>query len=647
MNLIFLDFETFSTRDLPLVGAHKYARDAGIYCMGYAINDGSVSLWKNTDPLPEDFLEAMRGEHRLIAHNAHFEMLLWEHVLTPCYGFPMFKPENFVCTMAEAYAMALPGSLEKCALALGLDAQKDMKSSRIAVQVSQPRSIDPKTGAITWWEDMAKFEILYKYCKQDVEVQRQIYKRTLRLSDSERRIWLKDYEINKRGVYCDLPLIEKAIELVEKEKTRLDERMALITNRSVASCNATSQIVNFLRSEGLEVESIAKSEVIKLLSQPLSERAKECLELRQEAAKSSTAKLISMKNRADDDNRMRGLYQYWGARTGRFSGRGPQPQNFPRNIYGDADVEKIVSLITKSELDGQYGPNMSAVSSILRAFITASPGRTLLGADFSSIEARALAWLSGQEDVLEIFRGHGKIYEHSASQIYRKPIEKITKEERQIGKVAVLALGYGGGKGAFQSMARNYGVTVSDDKAEDIKKNWREANSKIVRYWRELEDAALQAVRDPGKKMSAGPKGREVTFLKKGIALWCRLPSGRLLSYPYVKEEVVTTPWGAEKDAVTVMTELSPSRKWGREPMHGGIFAENVTQAISRDLLTEAILRLEENGYSVMLHTHDEIVCEEKEINEDHFLNLMTTVPAWALGLPIAANAFSGKRYTK
>lgn len=659
MTEMFLDFETKSAVDLKSAGLHKYASHAStdIYCMAYALNDDPVQLWKSGDSLPKDFLEAMAGDYLLIAHNLHFEAILWQSVLTPKYGFPMFDLEKTACSMAMAYAMALPASLEKVALALGLEVQKDMKGSRIAVQVSQPRSQN-WDGSYEWWEDTSKFEILYEYCKQDVNVQREVYRRLLNLSEKEKRVWLLDYKINARGTYCDLPLIESAINIVEAEKARLDERMRKVTNNAVGTCNATAQILAFLAANGVDKESVSKGEVTDLLKTKLPPAVKECLEIRQEAAKSSTSKLMAMKNRAGEDQRMRGLFQYHGARTGRFAGRGPQLQNFKRLPYSEEEVETILQYVATGNLDDMslfFSRPMETISRVLRGFIIAPPGKILLGADFSAIEARVLAWLAGQDDVIEIFRGHGKIYEYVAAQIFKKNLEQVTKAERQIGKVAVLALGYAGGKGAFQNMARAYNVVVSDAEAEAVKLKWRLANAHIVRYWYALEEAAMLAVNTPHREGSttqppvfyAGAEGRKVGFCKRGISLWCKLPSGRKISYPYAKVETVRTPWGQDKEAVTCETELSPSRKWAREPLHGGIFAENITQAVARDLLTEAMLRVEDSSFPVILHAHDEIVCEADSPDEERFEALMTQAPDWAGGLPLKASVFSSKRYIK
>lgn len=301
-----------------------------------------------------------------------------------------------------------------------------------------------------------------------------------------------------------------------------------------------------------------------------------------------------------------------------------------------------------------YGPPTQVLSSCLRAFIAASPGHTLVAADFSSIEARGLAWLADQRDDLAIFESGEDIYLKAASDIYGRRITKDDKDERQIGKVATLALGYQGGVGAFQTMAKAYGVKVSDSEADTIKVAWRDGHKKVVQYWYDLESAAMRAVNNPGASTPVGPAGRQSIFMKppKGNFLLCKLPSKRMLYYPYPSIIDKTMPWGAVKPALQYKGVDSVTRQWKSLDTYGGKLCENITQAICRDLLAGAVIRLEREEFPVVMHVHDEVVCEVPEFLADDRTvgdveRIMSQLPAWAEGFPVEAVGWMGKRYRK
>ena len=670
MIILRRDFETFSACELRDRGMDNYANDptTGVHCMSWAVDDGPVQLW-HPDLDDRDFRHAQRHAEQERAHNAAFEIAINNTIMTRRFGWAPMDPARVRCTMAAAYAMGLPGALENLAPALGLERRKDMAGKRVMLQLAKPREFRADGTPVFWTRADAqeKFVILDSYCCTDTEVERAADRRMVELSESEQRIWQLDYCINQRGIRVDLESIDKAIALVEQEKRRLDAEMLRVTSGVVGKCTEVQLLVKWIRSQGVEIKGLAKADVLDALQGDLPPAVEAALRLRKEAAKSSTAKLIAMKERASADGRVRGIHQYHGAATGRWAGRGIQAQNFPRPRpgIGEAETDDIISHLSEhAYIDMMYGPTMDAIADSLRGMIVAEPEHDLVAVDFSAIEARVLAWLAGQESVLDIFRTHGKIYEHAAAGIYHVPMEKVTKDQRQIGKVAVLALGYGGGVGAFQSMARVYNVKVPDAEAEEIKKAWRDSHPAIVRYWYALEDAAIRALTEGGVQ-SAGPRGREVKFRKAGSFLWLQLPSKRVLCYPYPELRVVETPWGDPKEALTYMTELdSTTRKklgnkvlpdpnangnWCRISTYGGSLAENVTQAVARDLLACAILRIEQRGIKIVMHCHDEIVAEVNSGSScvGDIEQLMCELPSWATGLPVSAEGWQRKRYGK
>lgn len=655
MTILHIDFETYSAEDLRVRGLDNYARhhSTGVHCLGYCFDDEPVELLdfhndRFADDHPVLLHVAAGGE--VVAHNAAFEIAIWNAVCVRKYGWPELKAGQCRCTMAQAYAMALPGSLEQAALALGIDNKKDKAGGRVMLQLARPR---PDGSLWRYADNPGKFEILFAYCRQDVEVERELDARMMHLSAPEQQLWVLDQKINQRGVHVDADSIRDAIRLVENEKARLDAAMLRITGGVVGKCTEVQLLIKWIRSRGVEIEGVAKADVLDALAGELPRDVRNALAVRKEAAKSSTAKLMAMRDRASADNRVRGTLQFHGAATGRWSGRGIQVQNFPRPRPTTTKAhiaDMFARLGDRDYIDIQYGPVLDGVADCLRGMVTAAPGHELVAMDFSAIEARVLAWLAGEEKVLDVFRGHGKIYEHAAAGIYDKPIETITKDERQIGKVAVLALGYGGGVGAFQAMARGYNVKVEDERANDIKIAWRQSHPKIVSFWYELERAAMDAV-ELGVPTKAGHPERPITFRKAGSFLWCRLPSRRVLCYPYPRIAARATPWGEQKQALHFWAVNAVTNKWQETSTYGGSLAENVTQAVSACLLREAITACEAEDLPVVFHAHDEIVVEipaeraaraEIEVEE-----IMSRVPAWAKGLPLAAEGWRGFRYRK
>jgi DNA polymerase bacteriophage-type len=346
VSVLHLDFETKSTYDIKKGGADAYARheSTDLLCVGYAFDEEPVVVAKGGQ-VPARLLNHVKDGRTVVAHNAAFELAIWNYCATRRYGWPELKPEQVECTMTMAYAMAFPGSLANAATAVGLDAQKDASGHRIMLQLSQPRKVN-EDGSVVWWDDAEKFERLYEYCKQDIEVERQLCKRLLKLSAKEREVWLLDQKINQRGVQVDLVAVRAAIELVKAEKKRLDEEMRRVTKNAVATCTATGQLTDWLRIKGLDVEGVAKADVAEWLDNDIPEECRKALLLRQEAAKSSTAKLESMALRACSDGRIRGTTQYHGAATGRWAGRGIQVQNFPRNsLLGQGQIEAVFEIL--------------------------------------------------------------------------------------------------------------------------------------------------------------------------------------------------------------------------------------------------------------------------------------------------------------
>lgn len=688
MPVLHIDFETRSDLDLPKVGIHTYVTspNTDILCMGWAFDDDDPEIWLPGMNIPPRIHDHVRSHGDTWAHNAQFEYEVWNKI-GGRYFLPGLERKQLTCTMAMAYAMAIPGGLDKCAAVLGITERKDEEGARIMRQLCQPRTI--KDGVPIWWDKQEfreKYEKLYEYCKQDLRVEREAAKRMVRLSPYEKNVWVLDQKINARGIAVDVDAAYGISLLVEQEKERLNGELEKLTRGEITTSNQTARIVKYLGDRGVKTESIDKAAVLGLMDTNLPEDCKRLLEIRQLASKASTAKLSPMIGSIGPDLRLRGSFQYSGANTRRWAGRRVQLHNLPRPRLEPAEIDAILTQVSHEKLNLEafhlfYGQPIQVASDLLRGMFVASPGHDFIGADFSAIEARVLAWLAGQESKLEIFRRGEDPYLAAASDIFGKPIPTIIKTERAVGKVAELALGYGGGVGAFQAMAKGYNVKMApafealakrcsqeelhkitekfeDSKYKDVlsfaefaasdltKMFWRDKNQSIVSYWHELENAAIEAVQRPGQISKVGA----VAYVMRGSFLLCRLPSGGVLFYPFPEIQMVRTPWGQKKAALTYKFEDSQSKKWIRGSTYGGSLAENVTQAVSRDLLADAMLRLDAAEFDIVLHVHDEVVCESSDPTDaslEVMVDIMEQLPPWAYGLPIEAAGFCARRYQK
>ncbi len=545
------DVESRSAVDLRKCGAARYFEDptTDVLLAAFQMPDGREILWDRKQECPDDVAYHIRSGGLVPCFNATFEMLAFNHVLGPRYGFPVPKVSQYRDTMAQAAAVSIPQSLDGAAQALGLSEQKDKDGMRLIRKFSLPRKAKKgEAPGLLYWnepedhpEDFRKFGV---YCIGDTRVEKELRSKLVPLSDYEQKVWELTAIMNLRGAHLDMALVDALQRIAEQAKARLDKEMAGATGHAVTACSQVAALTRWLQAQGVDAEKLNKNAIEDLLSSDLPEQARRAVELRKEAAKTSTAKLDAMQAVVCRDDRARGLHLYHGASTGRWSARLIQTQNMPRGTGTVKDPEDAVDdmLIGDARwIDLIYGRPMSAVSDMLRSCITASPGNRLLAADYSSIEGRVTAWLAGEQWKLDAFvandggRGPG-MYELAAAGIFNMQVEKIGKKssERQVGKAAELGLGFGGGVMAFDSMARVYGIDMSPvfpilrgtaepetweraearyeeclergDTGTDVmsreawiasevtKVQWRARHPSTVELWRGLEDAARQAM---------------------------------------------------------------------------------------------------------------------------------------------------------
>ena len=700
-SVLSLDVESRSAADLRKTGAYRYFEDssADVVCAAWCIDDGPVQIWARGQTCPPALADHIRGGGRVAAHNATFEYWALKLVLGPKHGWPVPKIEQMVDTMAQAAAMSIPQSLDGAAQALAMEQQKDKDGMRLIRKFSIPRKA--KKGEIPgrlYWNDPKDhpedFDAFVRYCAQDVEVERAIRKKLVPLSDYEQSVWELTLRMNDRGAHLDMALVDALQRIAEQAKARLDKEMLQATGGAVSACSQVAALTRWLQAQGVDADKLNKNAIEDLLSSELPEQARRAVELRKEAAKTSTAKLDAMQAAVCRDDRARGLHLYHGAGTGRWSGRLIQTQNMPRGTGTVKDPESAVDDMLTGDarwIEMIYGQPMSAVSDMLRSCITASPGNRLLAADYSAIEGRVTAWMAGEEWKLEAFRaadaGTGPgIYELTASEILNVLVRTITKAQRQAyGKVPELALGFQGGVLAFFAMASVYGVDMAEaypalkatadveiwerareryaeclernDSGTDVmsfeawqasevtKVIWRNKHPRTVELWRGLEDAAREAVQNPGHIATYG----KISYIVRRGFLWCRLPSGRCLAYGSPRIEDRKTPWGATKPSVTALGVDSVTKRWSRFALYGGLLTENAVQAVARDLMAHGMLTAEEAGYPMVMTVHDEGVADVPvgQGTLAEFERLLCDLPTWAAGLPVVASGWEGLRYRK
>jgi DNA polymerase len=670
-----IDFESRSKVNLKKTSVYPYAAhpSTDLWCMAYAFGDEEdVGLWVPRDAeshftlrggLPLRIIEHILNGGYFRAWNVGFERVMWREIMVKRYGALPIADDRWLDTAAEAAAMALPRSLDGCADVLGVKEQKDDDGHRVMMQMAKPRK--PRKGEPTdkllWWDTDEKKQTLFAYCKQDVRTERAVKKALRRLNASEQRIFLLDAKINDRGVPIDLPLVDAAQRIVDTGRERANAELSRITGGVVNQITKHADLTEWLCSTGVETDSVAKKAVAELLEGELPPEAREALELRADAGRSSLAKLTSIKLVTCEDSRARGLHLYHAASTGRWGGKHIQTQNFPRGEV--ADIESFIPDVLANNYEGidLIEHPLVVISSMLRSMIAAPEGFDLMAGDFSAVEARVLNWVAGQDDILDLFRAMDagdktrhpyKVMAVKMGRAASADLVKKPSEDYQAGKAAELGCGFQMGAEKFVRAAWDvYQLRVTDEQAAQAVKAYRATHPMVVNLWYDIERAVKQAVGTPGAPFRFGSRNM-LTAIVAGAYLYIVLPSGRPLMYAAPKVFDAETSWGAIKPTIHykgVNPNPLAHGTWEVLRTYGGHLVENVVQGVARDLLAEAMLRLEARGYPVVMHVHDEAVAEVPQDfgSVKEFESIMSQLPAWATGCPIAAEAWRGHRYRK
>ena len=640
MQTLYIDTETFNTFDIK-VGTYRYCETVEVTLFGYVINDQPAQVWDLTsdEPMPEDLSAALAdADVQVVAHNVMFDRNVLRNV---DINIPITR---WRCNMVKAYSLGLPGSLEQLGHALGLaeEQSKRKDGKRLVRKFCKPAPSNHKAQRYDRHNCPEEWEQFIEYCRQDVETLRHIWQ-MLPNWNYEVDLWHLDQVINDRGLPIDMQGVRAATAMVEREVQRLKQQLRITTEDQLGSTSQVKNVITYLRSRGLEIQDLTKATVTEALKGDLDPIARRVLEIRQQANKTSTAKYNALHNSTNQDDRLRGTLQFYGAsRTGRWAGRVFQPQNLPRPEIADTDAG--VEAILNGNVELLYDNPMAVASSCIRSMIKASTDRKLVVSDLSGIEARVLPWLAGDDATLDIFRDGRDIYKDAASGIYHVDYDKVDKAQRFIGKVASLALGYQGGPKAFITMGKNYGVEIAEEEAVEIVQEWRRAHHTIRSFWHGLQDAAMSAIEQPGRAVKAS----RILATVRDDWLTLKLPSGRFLCY--YQPEIQEHRQFENTDEITFMGVNQFNRKWERISTYGGKLVENVTQAVARDVLAHNLSAIEQAGYQVVTTIHDEVITEaakDSEYNAESLSALLATVPEWAEGLPLGAEGYESARYRK
>jgi len=643
MSILWLDYETKSACNLLTKGAYNYAQHPSteMLCAAYAFDDEDVQLWWAHEPTPQRLVDYFKSGGQIRCHNAGFDRLITWFVVCADYELPEPALDRWYCTATQARANCAPGSLEDVGRFAGADMRKDHRGKQLIRLCCIP----------PFNEDQKILEELGEYAKQDVRAMRAISKAMRDLSAEELQDYHVNEQINDRGVLVDVPLCQAAVKFASDELIEIEEIVKEVTGGAITSVRSPRMREWVLERVGDEAKklmekdgkySIDKTVRANLLTMENPDEVpadvQEVIQCADDLWASSVAKFSRLAALADEeDERVRGAFVFaGGSATGRASSYGAQVHNFTRKCADEPEAVRN-AMVRGHSIVPRYGKRVTDVlKGMLRPALIAAEGKHFVVADWAAIEARVNPWLSGRgDDKLELFRTGEDVYKVNAAATFNVRVDAVTKDQRQIGKVQELACGFAGGVGAFAAMGRAYGISLPEPVAKRMVDGWRRANPWSVPYWSALEEAYTRAMSNKGREFKAG----RITYLFDGSHLWYALPSGRILCYPYAKleSEGVTYAKAAWKPA-------QDAKEWPRARLWKGLACENVTQAVANDLLRHSLRQLDD----VVLHVHDEIVVETADPEAaENLKRVMCTAPAWADGLPLAAEVETMKRYGK
>ena len=723
-NKATIDFETRSACDLLACGASVYSEHETTEAMylAYKLPGQEVRRWHMAHPQhgieeappPQDLFDWIAAGGLVEAHNAFFERMIWKNVMVARHGWPEVPHEQWRCSAAKASSFALPRALGAAGQAIGLPVTKDDAGRRVMLKMCKPRKPKKKERAelaaqgldpdevLLWHEDLADIYILWAYCDRDVEAEHALSLALRDLPPTEQELWLMDQYMNERGVYVDVAMARGAVRLAEREVERLNAELCDLTGGEVERASSRIAFKDWVNRQGCPLPDTQGPTLEEFAaSEEWSPVVRSALRIVRDVNRTSIAKYQAMLDRVSADHTIKDTMMYHGASTGRWSGKGVQPHNFPRGTIKEVGKAwdhtcEVVAKGDREWLEMVYGPGsaLEVLSCTLRGALMARPGKKLMVADYAAIEARVVFWLAGCQSALDVFERGEDIYCDMATGIYGYKVVKSTHpDERQMGKQAILGLGFGMGFLTFLLTCRKYNIIFTKEQVRAIVRTaYSEVEERVRKYflddkrrparlvaegldfegvmhemvlmqfvvdkyraqypevkemWGALERAAISAVQNRGSVVRCGLTEWKLT----GRFLHCKLPSGRLLSYADPRVTQAKTPWGSTTSKLRFMGVDPYTKKWCLQDIYGGLLTENVVQAVARDLMASAMLAAHRSpDYELVMSVHDELVCEVDALKHPtvkQFEALMSTTPSWAKGCPVEAEGWCGKRYRK
>jgi DNA polymerase len=645
-----IDFETRSHIDLTEQGLDVYSNHESteVLCIAFGTNPNDVQVSSTTKeqlhfkPQLYKLIDHVASGGKIQAWNAMFEFFIWNCVCVPKYGWPPLKLEQCIDSMAIAAANNIPQSLGDAAIFMDAEHKKDTRGRYLIQKLCKPLH---KKGVSSnlFNEDPVLMSELFTYCEQDVRTEQAIVANLRPLSAAEQEVWLLTQRINLRGVPVDPKELQNAVKAVQGAQKALDEELVQLTGFKPSE---RAKLLGWLNTFGAGMDDMtAKTVSAKLVDTNLHPDVRRALELRQEGSQTSVAKYAKMME-IQREGKIRNTLVYHGASTGRWASRGGlNLQNIARPTLSDEEIEQAIPMVFNNGVG-----TMLQLSSLVRSAIHAPEGKTFVDMDFSSIENRVGVYLAGQKDKVELFRKGLDEYKVFASEsLYRVPYDEVTKEQRQISKSAVLGAMFGQGAKGLVKYAEGMGVKLSEVQAKAAVDGYRSSYSKVKELWALCENAAIEAVSNPGAPFRAG---LHIVIKVSKNALWMKLPSGRLICWQRPQLDLVTTPWGTTKYGVTVHSLNTYTRAWTRNQLIGSSIFQSAVQGTARDFLANTMLNFEKKGHEIINSIQDEVLILVEEENakvilDSGVMQIMTTPPIWAPTFPLAAEGWVSKRYRK